>query len=252
MMPSVKNSIKIAEFILFLHESLGNGDFVKLSLGHYAGRESELKQIHIRRILVKRQEVLSFTYRYKTRDIVKNHPFAEAEDMIGNFLGRDFLTATLFTSAFDIVYDGQKNTLNKKPATHKEASLDHDRPKTRQQETQAPWLHFLGITDKDGKVRKDAQDKFRQIDKYIETLSAQLKNIDISCGVRVADMGAGKGYLTFALYDYLVNKRGVKAEVIGVEYRADLVEFCNKVAGQCDYQGLKFIQVDSKMKCDIC
>ncbi len=233
---------KTAEILIFLHESLQEGHFVKLSLGHYKGRETELKQIHIRRILVKRQEVLSFTYRYKTRDIVKNYPFAEAEDLIGEMLERDFLTATLFTTAFDLVYDGQKNSLSKKEATHKETSLDHDRNKTRQLGAQSPWLHLLGITDKDGKVRKDAQDKFRQIDKYIETLSAQLKNIDISQGVRVADMGAGKGYLTFALYDYLTNKLGVKAEVIGVEYRADLVDLCNKIAGQCEYTGLKFIQ----------
>ena len=242
MAQNVKNAAKIAELLIFLHESLEEGRFVKLSLGHYAGRETELKQIHIRRILVKRQEVLSFTYRYKTRDIVKNHPFAEAEELIGSLLERDFLAATLFTTEFDLVYDGQKSTLNKKAATHKETSLDHDRNKTRQLGAQSPWLHLLGITDKDGKVRKDAQDKFRQIDKYIETLSAQLKNIDVSNGVRVADMGAGKGYLTFALYDYLTNKLGVKADVTGVEYRADLVDLCNKVAGQCDYKGLKFVE----------
>lgn len=233
---------KTAELLIFLHESLQEGRFVKLALGHYKGREEGLKQIHARRIMVKRQEVLSLTYRYKTRDIVKNYPFAEAEDLIGGLLGGDFLTATLFTVDFDLAYDGQKNTLTKKPATQQETSLDHDRSKTRQLGAEAPWLHLLGITDKDGKVRKDAQDKFRQIDKYIETLSAQLKNIDLSRGVRVADMGAGKGYLTFALYDYLTRKLGVKAEVTGVEYRADLVALCNKIAGQCDYNGLKFIQ----------
>lgn len=242
MAQNTKNAAKISELLIFLHESLAEGRFVKLALGHYKGRESALKQIHIRRILVKRQEVLSFTYRYQTRDIVKNHPFAEAEELIGQLLDSDFLTATLFTTEFDLAYDGQKSTLTKKPATHKDVSLDHDRNKTRQLGAQSPWLHLLGITDKDGKVRKDAQDKFRQIDKYIETLGAQLKNIDVSQGVRVADMGAGKGYLTFALYDYLTNKLGVKAEVTGVEYRADLVDLCNKVAGQCDYTGLRFIE----------
>lgn len=242
MSPNPKNTQKIAELLLFLHESLAEGRFVRLSLGHYRGRESALKQIHIRRIVVKRQDVLSFTYRYKTRDIVKNHPFDEAEALIGDLLASDFLTATLFTTDFDLAYDGQKGSLTKKAATCKEISLEHDRNKTRQLTPQSPWLHLLGITDKDGRVRKDAQDKFRQIDKYIETLSAQLKNIDVSKGVRVADMGAGKGYLTFALYDYLTHKLGVTAEVTGVEYRADLVDLCNKIAEQCGYKGLKFIE----------
>lgn len=230
------------DFIAFLSQSLRDRSFVKLALGHYKGREEGLKQLHARRIMVKRQEVLSFTYRYKTRDIVKNHPFAEAEALIETLLRADFLTATLCTTQYDLAYDGRKNTLTKKPATRQAVSLAHDRGKTRQLGAESPWLHLLGLTDKDGKIRKDAQDKFRQIDKYIETLSAQLRHIDTSQGVRVADMGAGKGYLTFALYDYLTHKMGVKAEVTGVEYRPDLVGLCNKVASDCRYTGLKFIE----------
>lgn len=236
-------STKIPEFLVFLHEALQEQSFVKLQLGGYQGREEGLKQIHARRIIVKRQEVLSFTYRYQTRDIVKNYPFDEAENLIEKWLARDFMTATLFTAEHDLSFDAVKNTLKKSAATTKEApNLSHDRAKTRQVDAGGGWLYLLGITDKDGKVRKDAQDKYRQIDKYIETLSAQLKNIDTSKGVRVADMGAGKGYLTFALYDYLANKMGVKTQVTGVEYRADLVDLCNKIAGECDFSGLRFVQ----------
>lgn len=234
---------RTAEFLIFLHEALKDGAFVKLQLGHYKGREEGLKQIHARPILVKRQLVLSFTYRYKTRDIVKNYPFEEAESLIEQWLGRDFMTAHLNTTEHDLSFDAVKNTLKKSAATTKAApNLSHDRAKTRQVDAKGDWLHLLGITDHDGKVRKDAQDKYRQIDKYIETLSAQLKHIDTSKDVRVADMGAGKGYLTFALYDYLTNKLGVKAQVTGVEYRVDLVDLCNKIAGECGFTGLRFIQ----------
>ena len=234
---------KTAEFLIFLHEGLQDGSFIKLQLGHYDGAEADLKQLHARRIIVKRQEVLSFTYRYKTRDIVKNFPFTEAEEKIEALLGKDFLTASLFTTEFDLTYEGQKNTLKKSAATQKAASpLDHNRAKNRQLESGAVWLHALGITDAKGEVLKSAQDKFRQIDKYIETLGAQLKHINMKDGLRVADMGAGKGYLTFALYDYLVNKLGVKAKVVGVEYRQDLVDFCNKTARDCGFNGLSFVQ----------
>ena len=243
MASSTKKTSKTAEFLIFLHESLEAGGFVKLQLGHYRGQEEGLKQLHARSILVKRQPVLSFTYRYKTRDIVKNYPFAEAEDRLAALLGKDFLTATLCTTEFDLAYEGQKNTLKKNPPTHKEApTLDHDRAKTRTLDGKGGWLYALGITDIEGHVKKDAQDKFRQIDKYIETLSAQLKNINTKDGLRVVDMGAGKGYLTFALYEYLTTKLNIKVDVTGVEYRQDLVDLCNKVAADNNYQGLRFMQ----------
>jgi hypothetical protein len=233
---------KNAEFLDLLRLSLEDDQFVKLTLGRYKGEEEGLKQVIARRILVKREQVLSFTYRYKTRDIVKNYPLAEAQARISTLLHYDFLNATLQTTSSDIQLDLAKGTLQKKPATREAISLDHDRPKNRALEARAPWLALLGITDHQGKVKKDGQDKFRQIDKYIETLSAQLKHIDTSNGVRVADMGAGKGYLTFALYDHLVHKMGVQATVTGVEYRADLVDFCNEAARKCGYDGLHFVQ----------
>jgi hypothetical protein len=55
-------------------------------------------------------------------------------------------------------------------------------------------------------------------------------------------MGSGKGYLTFALYDYLTNVLKLKAEVTGVEFRPELVELCNKIAGNTGFNQLRFEQ----------
>lgn len=55
-------------------------------------------------------------------------------------------------------------------------------------------------------------------------------------------MGAGKGYLTFALYDYLHTVLQVNAAVVGVEYRPDLVSFCNNVAEAAGFKQLHFEQ----------
>ena len=43
-------------------------------------------------------------------------------------------------------------------------------------------------------------------------------------------MGAGKGYLTFALYDHLANTLKRQVEVVGVEARGELVRLCNWIA----------------------
>lgn len=39
--------------------------------------------------------------------------------------------------------------------------------------------------------------------------------------MRVADFGSGKGYLTFAIHDYLRNTLKAEGEVTGVELRED-------------------------------
>ena len=51
--------------------------------------------------------------------------------------------------------------------------------------------------------------------------------------LRVYDMGCGKGYLTFAASELL----GDRAEVCGVEARADLVDFCGRVATEQGFGG---------------
>jgi SAM-dependent methyltransferase len=73
-------------------------------------------------------------------------------------------------------------------------------------------------------------DKFRQIEKFAEILGhlvieAPLPKEGI---LRVFDMGCGKGYLTFAACELL----GSRAEVVGVEARQELVDFCNKTAAE--------------------
>ena len=55
-------------------------------------------------------------------------------------------------------------------------------------------------------------------------------------------MGAGKGYLTFALYDFLSNTLRKKAQVMGVEVRPDLVQLCNQIAQNAGFEQLNFQQ----------
>src|ERR1700728_5286241 len=84
-------------------ESLSKNTFVKISLGHYKGDETGLKNIYIKRIIIKHEEKLSFTYRYQTKDIVKNY---SAEEAISHLLSQvnvnGFRTALLFTTESDL------------------------------------------------------------------------------------------------------------------------------------------------------
>ncbi len=55
-------------------------------------------------------------------------------------------------------------------------------------------------------------------------------------------MGAGKGYLTFAVADYLANTLHSEAETVGVELRPDMVQLCNATAGKAGLGHLSFAE----------
>lgn len=240
----MKPTGKIQEFLQTLEKSLIDGRFAKLSLGHYGGAEEALQNIHIKKAFIKKEEKLSFTYRYKTKDIVKNYSFPEGIEKVRAFLKEEFFTATLFTTDFDLVYDAKKSALHKNKASIREIpSLDHNRSKKRLIDAkEKPYLHALNITDAAGNVFPTAQDKYRQINRYVEILSTLIKNIPADRLKKVVDMGSGKGYLTFALYDYLHNVLKLQTQVTGVEYRADLVALCNRIAKESNFDSLYFEQ----------
>ena len=236
----------IEEWLAALAEGVASQGFVKLTLAKPSAAAGDLKSIDVRPILVKREAKLSFTYHHKTRDVIKNYTAGESLLMLGELLAESFAQARLYTVAADVQLAKTSAgwTLARQVPTHTDApETSHDRAKQRLLTTVGkPYLHALGITDAKGNVYKNAQDKFRQINKYIEILDGLIKQLPSREVLRIVDMGAGKGYLTFALYDYLVSTLGMKVEVIGVEYRADLVEQCNGIAQAGQLVGLRFVQ----------
>lgn len=241
------NAQFISEFNSVLSGSIAASTMVKLSLGNYNGNEKELKNIYIKKVKIKRADMLSFNYRYKTRDIFKNHPIEEGLKLIGNLLSNDFRIGTLFTIDEEVIIEHDKKgvirlrrrTLGKKL----EVSTAHDKEKKRIiKPSNNPYLHALKITDADGNVFKNAQDKYKQINQYIEILSSLIKELPEGTIKNVVDMGSGKGYLTFALYDYLHQQLNLKAKVTGVEFREDLVTLCNDIAKQSNFEQLNFVE----------
>ncbi|MCF0058707.1 SAM-dependent methyltransferase [Dyadobacter sp. CY356] len=239
-------SEKVKEFIQAVSQAITDQTFISLSLGNYKGQEENLKNLYVKRILIKKEEKLSFTYRYKTRDIVKNFSKDEAIIHIEKFLNEGFRISTLFSTdsdlQFEILQTG-KVTLKNKPSSKSTASLDHDKNKKRLIPAQnKSYLTDLKITDQEGNVFKNAQDKYKQINHYVEILSSLIKEIPTEGSIKVVDMGSGKGYLTFALYDYLQNVLNLQPEITGVEFRADMVALCNNIAVNASFENLNFVE----------
>ena len=108
-----------------------------------------------------------------------------------------------------------------------------------------PALVDLGVFTKEHKVASAMYDKFKQINKFIEIIDAELKNYNKST-ITILDFGCGKSYLTFLVYYYFSKLRNIKAEIIGYDLKSDVVEHCNQIAKKYNYDGLKFEVADVK------
>ncbi|GHB53768.1 methyltransferase [Persicitalea jodogahamensis] len=236
----------MTEINQYIKSSLADNTFIKAQFSDYRGEEEDLKSLYLKKVIVKRQEKVSFLYRYRTKDITKNYPPEEAVQRLGTLVAENgFRSGQLFTLEQDVQLSFIKgkgfSLKTTPPSLHELPSLAHDKPKNRKIEAQGKnYLTELGITDAQGKVYKNAQDKYKQINHYIEILSSLLKNLPDQPVTNIVDMGAGKGYLTFALYDYLNNVLGKPARVTGVEFRKDLVDLCNTIAQRSGFDALQF------------
>ncbi|MFN3330552.1 MAG: class I SAM-dependent methyltransferase, partial [Pyrinomonadaceae bacterium] len=238
----------IEKFIEKFSESLSKDTFVKLILSNYKGADNHLQKIMVRLIETKKGLRLFFPYRYDTRDTAKNYDFKEGVALVRQLLGKDFFNGHLFTTENDFQLDiGKKGKARLnigKPTFKTKPSLSHNREKKSLISPNAFYLKALGITTDKGEIRDKQQDKWKQINKFVEILAnvyEQIKGELDKNKLRIIDMGSGKGYLTFASYDYFKNVLGIDVTVTGVDAKAGLVELCNSVAKSCEFDGLEFV-----------
>ena len=234
---------RIEELLSATKNAFASGTLVQLKLGGYHGDEPDLKALLVKKITTKAGEKYSFTYRYKTRDTIKNFSQSEALGMLRKGLADEFRSAQLATTDFDMMFErnGAKLRLKRTDVAGREApSTDHNRAKNRPlTETDKPWLKALGLAGKNGVIRNDAQDKFRQINKMVEIFAPLVAAIKAEQPL-IVDMGAGKGYLDFALYDYLATVAKRPVRITGVEMRDQLVRDGNATAQASGFGGLRF------------
>ena len=202
----------VEKFVARAAASLADETFLKLVLSNYKGDDRGLQKVFIRLIDTKQGRRMMFQSRFETRDVVKNFDIAESVDEIRRLLGSGFRSAHLFTSEGDVQLTiGKRNSrlTTGKPSTDSQPSKTHDREKKTIIDPNAFYLKALGIADDNGKIKQSQQDKWRQINKFVEILVGlmDVSPIKNKNELRIVDMGSGKGYLTFAAYDYLANIR---------------------------------------------
>ena len=230
-----------------LQSVIDNKGLIKLLLTNKRDKSSDLNKLIISAVELKKGLSLNFVYRHNTKDITKNFEISEGLDIIDKALENDFYNAEIFTNTENISYtilpNGKAQLKTTKPLILAPVTLSHDKIKDRLIEIKENiYLRELGITNAAWEVRREMSDKYKQINKYIELLAPYLNELTLSENFHVVDMGSGKGYLTFALYDYLTNNLKQQVKMTGVEFREDLVEICNLIADKAGFDQLNFVK----------
>lgn len=238
------NDARTRQFQELLQGAVTDGTLVKLTLGKPRTKDADLRNVFVRPVALKTGPHFSFVYRHATRDITKNHAAASALTEIETLLTEAFFDAHLFTSTQQAQWESQPDgtaRLRIKTVKTADTASDtpaHDRERNYTLPPSAPWLRELGVTNDRGQPREGMASKFRQIQKFAELLSHLAADADLPVErpLQIADMGCGKGYLTFAVAALF----GESAQVTGIERRGDLVELCNATAKKCGFPQLGF------------
>lgn len=201
------------KFFAKLENSLKSNSIIKMTLSKPVSKNSDLRNVYVKPILLKDNKMYQFTYRYERRD----------ETLLVSKKGKPTLMCKIINEKRDV-------------------DLSHDHEKQRLIDPSNPWWHLLGLTTRDGKVTADMQHKFKQICKYVEIVDGVMRQTKFGDEIHIADMGAGKGYLTFALYEYLTTHYDKRIVMEGVEIRKDLVLKINDIIEKCQLNDFKFIE----------
>ncbi len=235
------------KFLTAVRTAVQDGSLLKLTLGKPRGEEArDLHNLFVRPVTLRGAPHFSFVWRHATRDITKNHASAEMLTELAPLIGTTFHSAHLFTDGRTAQLEYNKSgepRLTFGKAVIVDVQTEHDRAKARLlTHDSQPWLHALGITNAAGTVREGMADKHRQIHKFVEILSHLTSGLawQPNQPIEIADMGCGKGYLTFATHDYFNLVARQPAQVRGIEARGELVDFCNRVAHDTHRGHLRF------------
>ena len=219
---------------------------VKMTLSKPVQKHDELRNVYVKPVLIKEKRLFAFTYHYERRDEVKNYDAIQMLDILKEMIPGRFLNAVLFTVNEDVTLlvtaNGKATIQTKKVQECREQNLEHDKQKARLINPANPWWYQLGLTTREGKITADMQHKFKQIYKYAEIVESLVKPMKFEGKVHIADMGAGKGYLTFALHELLTQRLNMDVDIKGVEIRPNLVLKINEIIKSSGLKGLEFVE----------
>lgn len=226
---------------------LGDGGFVEAVFqGARRGANVPWTRVTVRPVLVKDERQWQFAYFDATQDVTKNYRAAEAAARLDELLALPFRSIQAAGTGETVRVQFSKKG---RPIVHREElaeliplDLSHDRakPAILADERSFPFLRAIGVMTGD-RVRADQQRKYRQINEFLRLIdeTGEIERLN-ERPARAVDLGCGSAALTFAVYHYLNDIKGIPATMIGVDTKDFLMERHQETAAQLGWAGMTF------------
>lgn len=230
---------------------------VKLIFSAKRRKSLSYSKVTVRPIALSGEVAYQAEYIFDNKVTHTNVDAAVTPDFCVNLMEKDFKQANVFTADHDIqvlAAKTEKPRITTKTASSNHiglsGSLSHNREKNYiiPDGTPCDFLIRLGVMDSNGKVVQKHYSKFRQINRFLEIIDDVFPYLAPEKAshkpIKIIDFGCGKAYLTFAIYHYLKLMKGLDVEITGLDLKTDVINFCNKVASDLGYCGLRFLRGD--------
>ena len=234
-----------------IFNELESVDFIKIIVSNQRNKNGKYRKIEVN--LIEDTEKSFYQVSYYTQSQVFHKNILKKEDVLKEVfeLFEDFKQLDVFDQNYCTEIKASKKGKFFAHKTKLENAVESQKAHNVQKkyiltpEMKIPALIDLGIITKEGKVISKAQAKFRQINKFLEIIDSEIKDVQKK-ELKILDFGCGKSYLTFILYYYLTYILGKKVEIIGIDLKKEVVDNCNNIAQKYGYKNLVFEVKDIK------
>ena len=226
----------------FAKASLNILDIHKLSRVVISGRrrnfQPKFERIDIRPVKIKDELKYQIVESDGRQDFTSNLNLNEFD--INNILESGYanILVEMIDGTFSVRITKKGEAFIYEDKTPHEQNLEHDRKKIRLLDPSDPFLIEVGISDRNGAIKPNRQDKYLQVEEFLRIMVPTIEDA-IETGklhkptkdnpLTITDLGCGNAYLTFAVHQYL-NNVDIPVKVTGIDIRPQSLRVNNEIA----------------------
>jgi SAM-dependent methyltransferase len=216
--------------------------------GRQRGQQPSWKRVELRYVDLKAGRHLQVTSYDDTQAHTANHaapPSTDARDAVDELLDEPFgnwhVETTTQSHQVRVTKKLEALVHTTERAEQVEVDRGHDRDKERLLAEDDPVFKALGLTDAEGRMKPSRHAKYRQVEEFLRLLDTSisdavekrhLRRPTPEEPLRIADLGCGNAYLTFAAQRFLTEVRGLPVVLTGVDVKEQSREHNARLAGE--------------------
>ena len=217
--------------------------------GRQRGQQPSWKRVELRYVDLKAGRHLQVTAYDETQAHTSNHAAppesTDARDAVDELLDEPFANwhVETTTQSHQVRVTKKLEALVHTTERSEEVEVDrgHDRDKERMLAEDDPVFKALGLTDAQGRLKPSRHAKYRQVEEFLRLLDTSLteaiekrhlRRPTAAEPLRIADLGCGNAYLTFAAQRFLTEVRRLPVVLTGVDVKEQSREHNATLAGE--------------------